>query len=103
MSNADSAPVSDIRGPVTWGYHLCGRQEQQLGASLLESRNPGKVVSYMCRSSFCYKPAMEKEISSAGPGRGAGVSRNASLEAGPMRRTWSCRDGRGESNDSRKG
>lgn len=44
-----------------------------------------------------------KEIRSAGPEQEAGVSRNASLEAGPMRRTWSCRDGRGESNDSRKG
>ena len=31
MSNTDSVPVSDLKGPVTWGSHLCGRQEQHFG------------------------------------------------------------------------
>ena len=63
MSNTDSAPVSDLQGASDLGgpTSVEGRSSTLGITGLHESKDPVRIVRYMCGSSFCYKPTTEKK------------------------------------------
>lgn len=56
------------KGPVTWGSHLCGRQEQQLGVTgLHDSKDPVRAVKIHVLIIILLQANNGEEIHSAGP------------------------------------